>query len=1494
VDDKLYFVANDGTNGDELWWVESVGLAQMVVNPLTTGGVRLGSASSDPNSLINIDGTLYFVANDGVNGVELWRINALQQAEMVEDAVAGGGLAPGSANADPAGLVNVNGTLYFGAASTSSVTPRPLWRINGAGLAEQVASTTGNPANNLVVNDMLYYTISNEMWRVNALGQAELLDFNVGSPYVSSLTNVNGVVYFIEGANLRRLNALNQDELVKALVGDNPSNIGYLTTVNDTLYFRFYDSVNGNELWRVSAQTAAQMVDDTAPGVGIWPGNTGNTSDQWHLLNLNGTLYFSADNGVDGEELWRINPSGVAEIVPGTIPGNYIRPGIVSSGISQLTNINGTLYFTADNGVDGEELWRVNSQGQVEMVEDAVPGGGINAQSDHLDPHYLTNVNGTLYFAANDGTKGMELWRINQLGQPEMVEDALPGGGIRPDAYGSDPRDFVVSNGTLYFTADDGTNGVELWRVNAQGQAEMVEDNIPGGGIFLDPENLGPKYLTDVNGVLYFVANDGLNSYELWRINGSGQAEMVEDSIAGGGINPGLSSSFPQQLTHTLGTLYFSATNSTHGRELWRINNLGLAELVNSNVSGGGLVSGSNSADPQELTEIDGILYFIVYSFSAAELWKINNAGTAEIVTTGSEYLPRYLTNANGTLYFSARNSTSGTELWRLNPSGQPEMVEDAIPGGGMNPGSANATPQFLTMVGDELYFSADDGANGRELWRVGSTGIAEMISASSPGSGIQPGATGSNPQQLTNVNGTLYFTANDGANGRELWRVNAAGIAEMVESLPQNGGIAAGSASSSPQSLVEIEGVLYFSATDSTNGRELWRVDDSGLPELISGAVLGDGIYPGSGSANPQELVLVGQTIYFRAEDGTTGRELWSYTLPSPPTAVITPIAPDPSNQALNSLEIVFSEPVNGFDLSDLLLVRDGSSNLLTGAQTLSTIDQVTWTLENLANLTGVSGNYTLTLTSQNSGITDPEGTLLASDASESFTISLPLYVTTTADSSAGSLRQAILDANATPGISDTIIFDLPTAGSNQIELITALPPMLDPTTVDVPSGWFVELIGQAPSTISSFSQLTKTGGGTLVIGGDQQHSLPAMMIVDAGQLTLAGNGGDNLQINVNNAASLLIAADQQLAGLWIDAGGNAAISAAQTYTLDLSGLNIDSGGRFDVANSNVIVRASTETRAGVHAELSDRLAAGYNSGQWNGASGIVSSVAPTESLLRSVGILLNDNGIGQPYHATLGGQPVGINDVLLRLTIPGDTKLDRDVDFDDAFAMVANYGVTTGASWSTGDVNYDGDVDFDDSFTLVAYYNSVVPAMAAATQTVFALTSQPSIEIVQETNQSFASDAGLTSEQPTQYETVALVNELPSLPNPQAAEAVSADPMVISASIHEKAVVGQASAGVMTALDISYSQRSLDKSRTGVGTHALQSNEAPNLLRDESHAAKRDAANTDQLRNSSTIEFHAAIDEALTQWDELPEIAVGEVSDLALMLEYHQEIGF
>ena len=110
-----------------------------------------------------------------------------------------------------------------------------------------------------------------------------------------------------------------------------------------------------------------------------------------------------------------------------------------------------------------------------------------------------------------------------------------------------------------------------------------------------------------------------------------------------------------------------------------------------------------------------------------------------------------------------------------------------------------------------------------------------------------------------------------------------------------------------------------------------------------------------------------------------------------TPPTADIVNVVPDPRTTAVGSILIVFSEAVSGFGVGDLTLKRDGGANLLTGSQTLTTSDGVTWTLGNLAGLTAELGNYVLTLVAAGSGIVDGAGNPLASNATDSWTMQAP-----------------------------------------------------------------------------------------------------------------------------------------------------------------------------------------------------------------------------------------------------------------------------------------------------------------------------------------------------------------------------------------------------------------------------------------------------------------------------------------------------------------------
>lgn len=113
--------------------------------------------------------------------------------------------------------------------------------------------------------------------------------------------------------------------------------------------------------------------------------------------------------------------------------------------------MNGTLFFSASDGVKGG-LWQ----------SDGTTAGTTFVKDS--PPRYATNVNGTLFFIANDHTNGFELWQSDGTTTgTTVVKD------IRNRTYGSAEFYLTNANGTLFFNDDDGVHGTELWSMPVTG-----------------------------------------------------------------------------------------------------------------------------------------------------------------------------------------------------------------------------------------------------------------------------------------------------------------------------------------------------------------------------------------------------------------------------------------------------------------------------------------------------------------------------------------------------------------------------------------------------------------------------------------------------------------------------------------------------------------------------------------------------------------------------------------------------------------------------------------------------------------------------------------------------------------------------------------------------------------------------------------------------------------------------------------------------------------
>ena len=132
--------------------------------------------------------------------------------------------------------------------------------------------------------------------------------------------------------------------------------------------------------------------------------------------------------------------------------------------------------------------------------------------------------------------------------EPIMVKDIYTG------LPSSGPGDLTNVNGTLFLRAGDGTNGFELWKSNGTEAGTVMVKDIYAGAL-----SSGPMHLTDVNGTLFFRAFDASGS-DIWKSDGSEAGTVTANDIYSGS-----SDSYPWNLTSINGTAFFSRAAGKSG-----------------------------------------------------------------------------------------------------------------------------------------------------------------------------------------------------------------------------------------------------------------------------------------------------------------------------------------------------------------------------------------------------------------------------------------------------------------------------------------------------------------------------------------------------------------------------------------------------------------------------------------------------------------------------------------------------------------------------------------------------------------------------------------------------------------------------------------------------------------------------------------------------------------------------------------------------------------
>lgn len=453
---------------------------------------------------------------------------------------------------------------------------------------------------------------------------------------------------------------------------------------------------------------------------------------------------------------------------------------------------------------------------------------------------------------------------MNQNLTPSLIKD------INPGAESSNPSALTNVNGILSFVANEN----ELWKSDGttQGTVQIPIDNLFGDSVFRISNLIG----FDDNLFLVATSVSGDNTQNTlfktdFTQNGTVELFQIGTSTQFSGSDIG-------NLTPVNDNLFFTS-------KIQESVNFPQSTGTNSLLKTDGTTSGTSEIrsftidsledNITQLSNVNGTLFFAVSGFALIlgnpgniitnnELWKSDGteAGTVQVkdINPGSfaSSNPNNLTDINDKLFFTANDGTNGRELWKSDGTETGTVLIKDI-----NAGGSSSNPDKLTDVNGTAFFTANNGTNGTELWKSDGTESGTVLVKD-----IIPGSEGSTADNLTNVNGTLFFTVNDGVNGTELWKSDGteSGTGLVKDINPGT--------NSNPDNLTNFEGTLYFTADDGVNGTELWKSDGT-----EPGTVLVEDINRGSASSNPDDLTIVNGELYFSADDGVNGRELWGLT---------------------------------------------------------------------------------------------------------------------------------------------------------------------------------------------------------------------------------------------------------------------------------------------------------------------------------------------------------------------------------------------------------------------------------------------------------------------------------------------------------------------------------------------------------------------------------------------------------------------------------------
>ena len=762
-----------------------------------------GNASSFPRELTVLGNQLYFVAETAATGSELWVTDGVTTQLVID-------LFPGPGEGRVQGLSVVNGALLFVGVDGSG--EAALWRSDGtaAGTVRVVAPNVVTPVNGT---------------------------WPSGAAPIQLHTNATGTHAFFFGREGAGKHALWRTDGTAAgtwIVNNSATWYGLAVLPYDHRGFAnlgaqtFFVALTpsaGPELWSSDGTLAGtQMVKDLLPGVGD------SVIDLNQAAVWNGELYFTASTPTTGRELWKTDGTSA-----GTQLANDFISGPADSNPIAMTVWNGELYFVAgaEGQGTGRELYRWQTSGQLSLVADIAPG---MESAFELETANLLATNTALFFAADDGVEGRELWRYDGVGVTRIATT----NALHLDGAPMHLTDLGAGDVLMSAVVTD--KGRELVRAGSAGVTMIANFTVESLGYWVSPEIFDATLGADA----FIRVWDSVGGGHLLRWSPATGAAQIDHFPHSGltSIDPFLTAQ--QAMVLGSGQVLMPADDDFATVPFWAASSTGFAPFPEwdgfAQLPSAGTLIGS----------VAGRALFIAQTAATGFVpWATDGTiqGTVPLVdfaSVGQAALGWPGVRLGADLLFAMTTEAPWSRLWKSDgtPAGT-MLVNEPLSG------AAGLGPTQLVRFGDRVFYSARDAALGEELFVTDGTAAGTGLLMD-----LNPGALGSQVNQLVPFEGRLYFTAKTETHGRELWVTEgtAAGTSLVVDLNP-------GPASSSIINLTAAGDALYFVASLPGLGAELYKSDGTAAG---TGLVLD--IDPGTGESYPWDLTPASTGLYFVA----------------------------------------------------------------------------------------------------------------------------------------------------------------------------------------------------------------------------------------------------------------------------------------------------------------------------------------------------------------------------------------------------------------------------------------------------------------------------------------------------------------------------------------------------------------------------------------------------------------------------------------------------